>query len=225
VGQGRLDDLVIGTSRRPGLPDRPGRPHARPATPARPRPRTRRTAPASAMPPAETAASASSPDWPACVTAAPSPAPGSSWERQDLQLTRGSPGRRGAGSAPCAGLTPTSTAAAIPSGTLLIASGNPATRSARSYRRSGRTERSHRPAAAKGGRIMFNSRVPFRLALHRTAAASGASSPTCRSHWRDRSAPRPRPAVSAPPIRQGLPLPAGLLMISGYGPPELTHVG
>ena len=97
MGQGRLDDLVIGTSRRPGLPDRPGRPHARPATPARSGPRTRRTAPASAMPPAETAASASSPDWPACVTAASSPAPGSSWERQDLQLTRGFPGAPGCG--------------------------------------------------------------------------------------------------------------------------------
>jgi hypothetical protein len=160
VGQGRLDDLVIGTSRRPGLPDRPGRPHARPATPARSGPRTRRTAPASAMPPAETAASASSPDWPACVTAASSPAPGSSWECQDLQLTRGSPGRRGAGSAPCAGLTPTSTAAAIPSGTLLIASGNPATRSARSYRRSGRTEPSTGRPQPKAGESCSTAGFP-----------------------------------------------------------------
>src|SRR5215207_1849715 len=45
---------------------------------------------------------------------------------------------------PWIGLTPTRTAAAIPSGTLLIARGRPATRSARRFRRSGRTERSQR---------------------------------------------------------------------------------
>src|SRR3984957_1371532 len=54
---------------------------------------------------------------------------------------------------PCTGLTPTRTAAAIPSGTLLIAPGSPAIRSARRYRRSGLTERSQRPVAAAGPRI------------------------------------------------------------------------
>src|SRR5690242_17591903 len=54
---------------------------------------------------------------------------------------------------PCTGLTPARTAAAIPSGTLLIAPGRPATRSARRLARSGRTERSHRPTAATGKRL------------------------------------------------------------------------
>src|SRR5689334_21312832 len=42
---------------------------------------------------------------------------------------------------PYAGLTPTSVALAIPSGTLLIAPGSPATRSARRSARRGRTDR------------------------------------------------------------------------------------
>src|SRR6202034_3432920 len=54
---------------------------------------------------------------------------------------------------PCTGLTPARTAAAIPSGTLLIAPGSPATMSARRWDRSGPTERSQRPAATTGERI------------------------------------------------------------------------
>src|ERR1700678_1736182 len=67
---------------------------------------------------------------------------------------------------PCTGLTPTRTAAAIPSGTLLIAPGSPAVRSARRYRRSGLIERSHRPAAPAGARIrrsMLGPSGPFPL--------------------------------------------------------------
>src|SRR6202020_484259 len=56
---------------------------------------------------------------------------------------------------PWTGLTPTRTAAAIPSGTLPIAPGNPATMSARRCRRTGRTERSQRPAPATAERIQI----------------------------------------------------------------------
>jgi hypothetical protein len=44
---------------------------------------------------------------------------------------------------PWTGFTPTKMAAAIPSGTLLTAPGNPASRSRPRYRRCGPTERSH----------------------------------------------------------------------------------
>ena len=61
---------------------------------------------------------------------------------------------------PCTGLTPARTAAAIPSGTLLIARGSPATRSARRCARSGPIVRSQRPVAARDGRTGFRTCRP-----------------------------------------------------------------
>src|SRR6201989_1818628 len=69
---------------------------------------------------------------------------------------------------PCTGLTPARTAAAIPSGTLLIAPGRPATRSARRLARSGRTERSHRPTGATGKRL---TSIPRSLQQHHAGDA------------------------------------------------------
>ena len=76
---------------------------------------------------------------------------------------------------PCTGLTPTSTAAAIPSGTLLIARGSPATISARRCARSGPMVRTQRPAAARDARMSCRTR----LSSHRTVARSRRLAPGC----------------------------------------------
>src|SRR6202046_3796789 len=73
--------------------------------------------------------------------------------RRVLELRPPAIGPAKAAYRPCTGLPPPRPAAAIPSGTLLIAPGSPAIRSARRYRRSGLIERSQRPAAAAGPRI------------------------------------------------------------------------
>lgn len=83
---------------------------------------------------------------------------------------------------PYTGLTPTSTAEAIPSGTLAIAPGTPATRSCRSVRRSGRSEASH-PASR------FKRRLPNRRRL----AQLGASMSAWSTARRVRSGPHGEP--------------------------------
>src|SRR3984885_778504 len=83
--------------------------------------------------------------------------------RRVLELRPPAIGPAKAAYRPCTGLTPTRSAAAIPSGTLLIAPGSPAVRSARRYRRSGLIECSHRPAAVAGTRIRRSILCPSRL--------------------------------------------------------------
>src|SRR5260370_23509136 len=75
---------------------------------------------------------------------------------------------------PCTGLTPARTAAAIPSGTLLIAPGSPATMSARRWDRSGPMPRSQRPTAATGERIACIIRLLHPAAPRRTTGGLSA---------------------------------------------------
>ena len=83
---------------------------------------------------------------------------------------------------PCTGLTPARTAAAMPSGTRLIAPGSAASMSARRFDRSGRTERSHRPAAPSHPRIACTTYPPRAVAGVPIERSGGA--PWQRFHLR-----------------------------------------
>jgi hypothetical protein len=118
---------------------------------------------------------------------------------------------------PRTGSTPTRTAAAIPSGTLPIAPGSPATRSARRDRRSGRTEPSHRPARPKAGESHSSAVFPPGRTAHDHRSVP-AKLPACHARRRGRSVPSRPGYVPSSPVREGLPL-AAPSMIRGRNHP------
>jgi len=169
------------------------------------RPRRARPAPTSAAPARITSSAIAPGRWSGGTPASAEPAASAAADVVVMTISRVcelSPPAMGPAKpaySPCTGLTPASTAAAIPSGTLLIARGSPATMSARRWARSGPTVRTQRPAAARDERISCRTVPPSAV----TGAGLGGSAPGSTQmipRWRP-SLAHPRGVVAACPAR------------------------